>query len=165
MISFHESNIHLFQDRDKEEILKKNHGKMPNFVYLNKEAMNSDVDGRFRQYPDYAQLFNIIYTFRLDSTVNFPYGRIVEKKLKHLKDDPNQQINWLQPPTKLPPNIAKLDFSHKTKDILWMVSHCDTTSKREVYVEHLRQATNLKIDVLGKCGKDVLGSETAKSIG
>ena len=46
-----------------------------------------------------------------------------------------------------------------------MVSHCDTLSKREKYVDKLRKATNLTIDVLGKCGKDVLGSETSKSLG
>ena len=145
--------------------MQKNHGKLPDFVYFNKEAMNPSTDGRFQSDPNYARLFNIIYTFRLDSTVKFPYGRIVERSLNHLKDAPNKELSWLQPPAVLPDNIAKLDFSNKTKDILWMVSHCDTYSKREEYVKHLRKATNLTIDVLGKCGKDVLGSETAKSVG
>ena len=50
----------------------------------------------------------------------------------------------------------KRDLSLKSKDIAWIVSHCETDSKREAYVEKLQKITSLKIDVYGKCGKQGL---------
>ena len=44
----------------------------------------------------------------------------------------------------------------KLKDIAWIVSHCQTDSHRERYVDALRNATSLKIDVFGECGKENL---------
>ena len=38
----------------------------------------------------------------------------------------------------------------KTKLAFWVVSHCETASKRELYVEALQQ--HLDVDVYGKCG-------------
>ena len=38
----------------------------------------------------------------------------------------------------------------KNKLAFWVVSHCETASKRELYVEALQQ--HLDIDVYGKCG-------------
>ena len=39
----------------------------------------------------------------------------------------------------------------KTKDAIWIVSHCDTLSKRELYVEVLKQY--ISVDILGACGE------------
>ena len=36
------------------------------------------------------------------------------------------------------------------------MSHCETDSHRERYVDALRNATSLKIDVFGECGKENL---------
>ena len=125
------------------------------------------MDDIFQKSPEMASLFNITYTFRTDSTVLFPYGRVVDKTIKHLKDAPrNPDPVWLEPPPKeLTPTI-KVHLAKKTKDILWMVSHCETDSKREKYVEELQNSTGLKIDILGKCGEDgLLPSETEKTVG
>ena len=134
--------------------------------------MDANTDEVFESHPTFANLFNVTYNFASDATVYFPYGRVVDRQIPHLKDVKDNRkegraaSSWLSPPAELPQNILDLDFGHKTKDILWMVSHCDTDSKREVYVERLRKLTNLTIDVLGKCGKDVLSkSETTSTIG
>ena len=78
----------LGNSQETERIVDTNQGKLPAFIYLNKEAMSPDDDQRFKTYPDLAKLFNIIYTFRTDSTVNFPYGRVIDRNLKHLMDAP-----------------------------------------------------------------------------
>ena len=60
-------------------------------------------------------------------------------------------------PMVLPKEVINRDISYKTKGILWIVSHCSTESRREEYVEKLRdQLTNLSIDILGGCGNNTL---------
>ena len=41
--------------------------------------------------------------------------------------------------------------SEKTKMAIWVVSHCDTVSKRESYVKQLKKF--MKVDTFGACGK------------
>jgi hypothetical protein len=41
-------------------------------------------------------------------------------------------------------------FAEKTKDVVWLVSHCDTNSKRELYVKELQKY--ISVDIYGKCG-------------
>ena len=53
-------------------------------------------------------------------------------------------------------NVLKNDLSKKKKDIAWIVSHCETDSKREAFVEKLQNLTSLQIDIYGKCGKQGL---------
>jgi hypothetical protein len=53
-----------------------------------------------------------------------------------------------------------LQLPPKPKDILWVVSHCDTPSKRSAYVELLRDAlrsSGVGLDQFGKCNKRPLG--------
>lgn len=46
-------------------------------------------------------------------------------------------------------------FANKTKDILWYVSNCSNDrTNRVAYAESLANATSLKIDILGLCGKN-----------
>ena len=40
---------------------------------------------------------------------------------------------------------------NRSKDIIWIVSHCKTDSLRENIVSYLKNVTNLKIDIFGKC--------------
>jgi len=44
-------------------------------------------------------------------------------------------------------------FDAKTRSALWVVSHCDTQSKRELYVQRL-QAAGLSVDIYGRCGSN-----------
>ena len=78
-------------------------------------------DRLFVANPDYAMMFNMTYTFKQGSTVVLPYGGVVEKSPDHGSVD--------------------IDFENKNRDILWMVSHCHTSSRREVFVEELRYST------------------------
>ena len=52
------------------------------------------------------------------------------------------------------------------KDIAWLVSHCNTPSKREDYVTEMKKCKGLQIDVLGKCGGRIQNSKIPnRSIG
>ena len=39
----------------------------------------------------------------------------------------------------------------KPGDILWIVSHCKTASKRRTFVNEFRAVSDLAVDVYGKC--------------
>ena len=87
---------------------------------------------KFLLYPQ--DQYNWTVTYSSHSDVHLPYGKIVfkQRKWKHRRDYHA---------------IAK----HKTKDAVWIVSHCDTHSRREKYVELLKQY--ISVDVLGDCGR------------
>lgn len=51
-------------------------------------------------------------------------------------------------------------FSGRNKSIIWMVSHCNTISKRENYVEELKRY--IDVDVIGKCGNEIHCPQTKK---
>ena len=78
--------------------------------------------------------FNWTMTYSEHSDLPLPYGAL---KVKSINTMP--QRNYLA--------VSK----NKTKDALWIVSHCKTESEREKYVDILKQYLN--IDILGKCGR------------
>ena len=74
-------------------------------------------------------------TYRADSDVFMPYGRIVEKHHQSGSDFSPQRLK------------------NKTGLISWLVSNCNTRSKREVLVGELKKYLPAdKIHVYGKCG-------------
>lgn len=76
-------------------------------------------------------VFNWTVSYRWDSDIPYPYGYFMK-----------------QTPPQLPKHV---DFPKtKTKKVAWFVSHCDTFSKREVYVKEL--AKYIDVDVYGRCG-------------
>ena len=51
------------------------------------------------------------------------------------------------------------ELEKRSKDIAWLVSHCNTPSKREKYVEDMKKNEELKIDIFGNCsGKNSVDS-------
>ena len=57
----------------------------------------------------------------------------------------------LKPTEKVPQRDYQAIAENKTKDAIWIVSHSPTNSKREKYVDILKQY--IDIDILGKCGR------------
>ena len=142
-------------------ILEKNQETYPLFVYFFKEPPGRDGDILYKQHPTFYNLFNITYTYKRDSVIPFLYGKVVPKdtspeELNDVLQD-TSNVEWKPVPKEIPKSISNSDLSHKTKGILWMVSHCETDSRREEYVKKLEgHLSTLKIDILGKCGKDKL---------
>jgi alpha-1,3-fucosyltransferase len=73
---------------------------------------------------------NWVMSYRQDSDIYMPYGSVkkCEKKKK----------------------VDKNVFRYKKKNVVWVVSNCNTTSKRESYVNELQKY--IDVDVYGKCG-------------
>ena len=89
-------------------------------------------------------------TYRKDSDIAAPYRWIVpidQPKLGPFQTKFNQ-------PTKLGDLRKNLvdDIKAKNKLVAWVVSHCDTHSEREKYVEELRK--HIPVDVYGNCGEN-----------
>ncbi|XP_071181301.1 glycoprotein 3-alpha-L-fucosyltransferase A-like [Mytilus edulis] len=84
---------------------------------------------------DLRMKFNWTMTYRKDSEGFSPYALL--RKQLHI-------------PIK---NYTSI-FRNKTKNVAWVVSHCETPSKREVYVKELSKY--IDVDVYGKCGKSCL---------
>ena len=145
-------------------MVAKNQATFPLFVYFYKEPPGKDQDVLYKANEKFANLFNITYTYRRDSVVPFVYGKVLPKTPVEDGNSALQDmsiINWKSMPNEIPSSIINRDISHKTKGILWMVSHCTTESRREDYVKKLQRHLNeidstLSIDILGKCGKDEL---------
>ncbi|CAH1802640.1 unnamed protein product, partial [Owenia fusiformis] len=85
---------------------------------------------RLRKYPGMSDAFNFTMTTRLDSDFHMYHGLYTI--------NPN-------PPKVLP------DYTRgKTKLVAWIVSHCHTRSRREVYVQKLQEF--IPVDIYGRCG-------------
>lgn len=82
-------------------------------------------------------VFNWTMTYRLDSDVVVTYGKI---KPSHTLS------NWNE-------KLSKELWKKKKRSVVWMVSHCKTSSKRENYVSKLKKY--IDVDIFGTCGKAV----------
>ena len=101
------------------------------FVFVSYEPpsyIHSDV----YKSSEWNGVFNWTMTYRLDSDIPYRYGEFVK-----LNDNSRKYKNY----TKI--------FKEKTKMAAWIVSHCNTSSRREAYVEKLKQYIN--IDTFGNC--------------
>ncbi|XP_076058074.1 alpha-(1,3)-fucosyltransferase C-like isoform X2 [Oratosquilla oratoria] len=85
----------------------------------------------FADLKPYNNLFNWTMTYRLDSDVPLPYGR----------------VNHLRVPL---PKSRRNYASTKTKLAAWFVSNCKTDGFREMLVLKLKQYVT--VDVFGECG-------------
>lgn len=106
------------------------------FVLLTQESPQSM--GYFKPGA-FDNFFNWTMSYRRDSDVQLLYGRI--KPLSNANSTRSQQTeNGLVPQR----------HYNKTKKVAWMVSHCKTFSKREEYVDKLKEF--IPVDIYGRCG-------------
>ncbi|CAG2114431.1 unnamed protein product, partial [Medioppia subpectinata] len=98
----------------------------PNTPY---HTFDNDIDNKF--------VFNMTATYRPDSDLYVPYGRVVKVADK----DTDESVNDL---------MLNANFNNKTKLIAWIVSHCDTSGGRQQYVRELQEY--ITVDVYGGCG-------------
>eukprot|EP00090_Calanus_glacialis_P015520 TRINITY_DN24506_c0_g1_i1.p1 TRINITY_DN24506_c0_g1~~TRINITY_DN24506_c0_g1_i1.p1 ORF type:complete len:300 (-),score=57.38 TRINITY_DN24506_c0_g1_i1:824-1723(-) len=97
--------------------------------------------------------FNTTFSFRKDSDIYTPYGRIVEHY-----DNTNLEVSQLQKEYLQSPLFSELKkkLSAKVDNVLWLGSHCETDSNREDYIKELDK--HFDITIIGACAK-VLGKE------
>lgn len=102
------------------------------FVFLTQESpLSMDV-----QLEEYNNYFNWTMSYRRDSDIKLLYGRF--HTLNHSADSRANQLDSHNTRRK------------KTKKVAWMVSHCQTHSKREDYVRQLQE--HIQVDIYGECG-------------
>ncbi|KAI9563032.1 hypothetical protein GHT06_010489 [Daphnia sinensis] len=90
-------------------------------------------------------VFNWTMTYKLDSDIQFLYGRIIPgPTAPRNQEDVNKMI------AETHSRSVKNYAANKTRSIAWMVSHCETSSNRESYVTQLSKF--IPVDVYGKCG-------------
>ncbi|CAG9558442.1 unnamed protein product [Danaus chrysippus] len=99
--------------------------------------------------------FNTTWTYRLDSTLFWPYFIIEDNN--NITVGPKKNIIWK--------NISNMDpidkdlkatIGLKSKAAAWFVSNCNTVSLREHFVKQLEEQMivyGLELDVYGDCGK------------
>ncbi|XP_067946620.1 4-galactosyl-N-acetylglucosaminide 3-alpha-L-fucosyltransferase FUT6-like [Watersipora subatra] len=85
------------------------------------------------QLKQLNNMFNMTVTFQSDSDIVIPYGTY-EKLV-------SPQIN----------KKNKNNFAQRSKLVVWLVSNCVTSSRREEYVESLKDF--IDIDIYGDCSK------------
>ena len=79
----------------------------------------------------YYDMFNLTMTYRYDSDIVIPYGKVVNR------------TNESEPYNEYPPET-------KTSQIVWVVSHCNSLGRREMYIDELKKHIN--VDIYGDCG-------------
>ncbi len=106
------------------------------FVFFTQESPQSMTALEPEKFDNF---FNWTMTYRLDSDVQLLYGRLHSISNKTIIHEHINQSEKL-----------KHKRSKKTKKIAWMVSHCNTASKREEYVRQLQEY--IPVDIYGGCG-------------
>ncbi|XP_069125727.1 alpha-(1,3)-fucosyltransferase C-like [Argopecten irradians] len=91
---------------------------------------------RWSKSLNWKNVFNWTISYRRDADIHYPYGTFNAKKYQ---GDLEKQSNKLYK-----------KWQNKPKNIVWMVSHCNTSGQRSLYVKELKKVIN--VDVYGKCG-------------
>ena len=100
---------------------------------MNAEVFKDDI---------FQGFFNATITYRITSDVYRPYGVFIEKT------SGKQPLKWNQ--RRQPKN--RILLKNRTKDIAWVVSHCETVNLREEYAQKLKDLNLLNVDIFGSCG-------------
>ena len=115
--------------------IAKKHGQIWIMLQIESPQMH-DVLARRSDPVHLRNMINWTISYSTKADIYLPYGQMRERT----NDIVNSNRNYLQ--------IA----NNKSKDAIWIVSHCKTHSKRERYVEILKEY--ISVDVLGDCGEE-----------
>jgi alpha-1,3-fucosyltransferase len=143
-VLFHAADFNLKQNLDS--ILKWRTPKQ-RFVYMNVES--PQTYSHLASYP--SGFFNWTMTYRHDSDIPRPYGwiRTLEEESRTIYPPP-QRETW---PIVYKENRAiPKEYQHLAKrpgKVAWIVSHCDTPSRRMEYA--LELAKYIPVNIFGKC--------------
>ena len=129
-------------------------------MYFLESPLNYKYD-----YGKFDDFFNWTMTYRLDSDIPFPYGRVVQKFAQFSYVSNSQEIgSWA-----LTYDYEKFAASfnstrskefhalaHRPMAVAWIVSNCVTGSHRESYVSELSKY--IQVDIYGQCTKRSCGN-------
>ncbi len=117
------------------------------------------ITGPFYQFDD---VFHMTMTHRFDSEIYFPYAIIVPLDEKKRQNWQVGKSAFEKFDASLAPSVALKP--PPPKDLLWVVSNCNTPSQRKYYVRKLKLALGerLYIDQYGQCNKRPLALELGR---
>ncbi|KAL7641310.1 UNVERIFIED_CONTAM: hypothetical protein RMT77_008448 [Armadillidium vulgare] len=107
------------------------------YVFFSQEAPNVNSYENIK-WEEYKNFFNWTMTYRTDSDVFVPFGKIQKRIIK-------KKVSY----------ISEEELKRKEK-ALAMVSHCPTSSRREELIQQMNN--HMKIDVYGACGNKRCGN-------
>ena len=113
------------------------HDKRPGqtWIMLQWESLQSHIENAHPRAPVYQRgRVNWTMGYSKKADIYLPYG--VARRLPQ-QNRPHRNYSQIS--------------NRKTKDAVWIVSHCETSSKREIYVSILKKY--ISVDILGYCGK------------
>ncbi|KAG5669979.1 hypothetical protein PVAND_000268 [Polypedilum vanderplanki] len=114
------------------------------YIFVDLEAPTA-----VRDLSEFENFFNLTMHYRLDSDIEFDYGKVVAiNSVKAIA--PSKNPNWMKVDEDFYDEEFLKIFEKKKKNIAWFVSHCETFSRRELLVEHMQNFTT--IDIYGQCG-------------
>lgn len=145
---------------DKDDLPQKRYPHQY-YVFLSLEPASYPGDNIYREWNSF---FNISMTFRSDSDIFMPYGRISDKTNREEEEGEMEEekevvekkdMEAVGEGNLLLGNRSGLpDFSAKTGFAAWFVSNCRTVSRRENLVEELQSYLPPdSIQVFGSCGE------------
>ncbi len=105
------------------------------YVYFLRESPAYPIGQKGLKYK-----WNLTMTYRLDSDIPVPVQEIYKSN--------KAQVSSMK--AQVSPYKLKFPFAERTRDVAWVVSHCDTKSNRERYVRELKRY--IDVDIFGKCG-------------
>jgi alpha-1,3-fucosyltransferase len=92
----------------------------------------------------FANFFNWTMTYRMDSDIRLLYGRFIPKDNAPMTAEDVGRCREKARNANIKP------AHNKTKSVAWMVSHCETHSRRETYIKELGKY--IDVDTYGPCG-------------
>lgn len=134
------------------------------FIYMTMESPLSSSSSYYQpRKPTDDLLFNWTMTYRRDSDLPRPYGFFQPHgQEKHSHHNHYYPVQW-EPPVFLPYDqvlflqrilSTKSQTFHRLaerpKKVAWIVSRCDSPSRREAYVAKL--SDYIQVDIMGACG-------------
>lgn len=104
----------------------------------------------------YDSFFNYTFTYKLDSDLVWRFF-VVRNRTNNIVMAPRENVKWMNFNDMEEINEElkeKLRNKNKNEAAAWLVSHCNTTSKREEFIEKLKACLgkyNLSVGVKGRC--------------
>ncbi|KAK7067935.1 Fucosyltransferase, N-terminal, partial [Halocaridina rubra] len=141
-VLFHPIDLHPDYD------LPKYHRPDQIWIFFSVEAPPIVVDDQNVNLGRLGGVFNWTMTYKRDSDVVVPYGRVIPKP--SVGSSVQGRDYWSE--------------KDSTKTAAWMVSHCGTESRREWFVKEL--VKYMRVDVFGRCGHKRCGKNISfKTLG
>ena len=122
------ADVMLFHSADRPNIPPR---RLPEQIYV---FVSQESEVHQNNYLKTPIIYNLTMTYRLDSDIPMLYGAFNKRT-----DPRNHAFGRYY-------NFA----DGKSKKVAWVVSNCQTQSKRETYVEELKK--HIDVDIYGSCG-------------